>query len=116
MLFAWIFAVILFSVPALADTCNTCTRDKDGVLSCTLLHCQQPETLLECDDTLQNCEGVIVKENACYKKMQEAMRTMDEAIKKALETKHGGFYDMMIIAIYDKDKAKWDQAMRECVK
>jgi hypothetical protein len=109
MLFAWIFAVILFSLPALADSCNTCTRDKDGVLSCTLLHCQQPETLLECDDTLQDCKGIVIKENACYRKMREAMRTMDKHLTTAEEAQKAQTLPI-------EDANLWHQAMRECAK
>lgn len=52
----------------------------------------------------------------CYTKMRQAMRVMNEAIEKNLDNKRGSFYDMMIIAIYDKDRQQWDHTMRECVE
>lgn len=48
--------------------------------------------------------------------MRQAMRIMNEALEKNLETKRGDFYEMMIIAIYDKDKRQWDETMKECIQ
>ncbi len=66
-------------------------------------------TLVTCDEALKKCW------TPCEIKMRRAMGIMNEALEKNLETKRGDFYEMMIIAIYDKDKQQWNATMKECV-
>lgn len=84
--------VVLIASPAWAEDCNTCREmSTNGIQECTLLHCLPPilhearvkdsdgHILMTCKEDLTDCRGPLVEQNTCYRRMQEAMRMVQQA-------------------------------------
>lgn len=89
ILFLW-FSIL--SGAAWANDCNTCWKDPSSHFgTCTLLNCLPPalrevpvgdsngNVFMICNADLTSCRGEVIEQNACYQRMQAAIRMVEQA-------------------------------------